>query len=292
MPITTNVTSGWARALRAPVGGAFLGGAASVVEVVIDDHLVYSQHASVPLLHAALSHRVLSARHQGAGADRRGEISFTPGHRVRHGALERRRILGLEVAFADGFLEEACERRGVFDWRVVENGRDSKAFVLAQSLAEACRSAEDRLTGDMLMLALARRLGRVYGGADGRQDDGWLHPKALRRVLERLRTDPHQVSLGVLAQEAGLGVSAFVRGFRGAVGKTPMAFALECRLDQAAHALASTGLPISQIAAQTGFASASHLVQAFRGRHGLTPGRWRRARSDEPRTPPAWRPAL
>jgi len=273
--VTTSISRGSARPLAPPVQGGFIGGVATIVEVVISDGLLYSQQASTPLFHATLDHHALSARRGAGRADRRGEISFTPSEQVRHGALENSRIQGLEIAFDDGFLEEACEQPRGLSWQAVFNGRETKALTLALSLAEVCRAGEDRLTGDTLFLALARRLGRVYGGADRRLDDGWLHPKALRRVLDRLRAEPHQTSLGALAQDAGLSVSAFVRGFRGSVGKTPMAFALDVRLDQAAQALRASEMTIEQIARQTGFASASHLVYAFRGRHGLTPGLWR-----------------
>lgn len=92
----------------------------------------------------------------------------------------------------------------------------------------------DRLTLDTLQLPLARHIGRTYGNADRRRDDGRLHPAALARVIEQLLADPiRSVPLPEMARCAGLGVSAFVRAFRGSVGCTPAAFALKLRLNNA-----------------------------------------------------------
>jgi transcriptional regulator GlxA family with amidase domain len=55
-----------------------------------------------------------------------------------------------------------------------------------------------------------------------------------------------------------------------------MAFALELRLDHAERLLSDPDLDLGRISAETGFASASHLVRTFRLRRGETPGRRRR----------------
>jgi AraC family transcriptional regulator len=129
---------------------------------------------------------------------------------------------------------------------------------------------------ELLLLALGRRVGRTFGGARRPRDDGWLHPAALARIVEMLRSDPASPPrLAEMAREAGLGVSAFVRAFRGSTGSTPAAFARRLRLQQAAEILRSSRRSISETAAMQGFASASHLIQAFHSEHGVTPGRWR-----------------
>jgi transcriptional regulator GlxA family with amidase domain len=86
-----------------------------------------------------------------------------------------------------------------------------------------------------------------------------------------------------MARSAGLGVSAFVRAFRGSTGVTPAAFALKLRLDHAAQMLRSTDLGAREIAALSGFASAAHLVRTFRVHRGITPGRWRREAAQQKR---------
>jgi transcriptional regulator GlxA family with amidase domain len=211
--------------------------------------------------------------------DRRGSVSFTPGGRERHGSVSRAEISGIQLELDHQFVEDACEQRLHAPWRTTFNSQDVKAFAIAETAAKnVARGAYDRLTLDTLLLALARHVGRAYANADRRRDDGWLHPAALARVIEQVRAEcPRSVPLHEMARSAGIGVSAFVRAFRGSTGFTPAAFALKLRMDHASHILRATDLPISEIAAMSGFASASHLIRAFRAHKGVTPGHWRRA---------------
>ncbi len=48
------------------------------------------------------------------------------------------------------------------------------------------------------------------------------------------------------------------------------------RLNVAHTLLASSDLPIGDIAQQCGFSSASHLIRTFRKKHGTTPAKWRK----------------
>lgn len=281
---TTVVSSGGAEELGPAVSCLFRGGSLRVSHVGIADHISYAQHTDQPLLHATL--RGGAGRSSGRighgdwvdGADRRGSVSVTPGGWGRRATVGAGEIVGAQIGFDAGFVEEACEQSLGAGWRGVFNGRDAKTFALAEGLvAAASGGVRDGLAIDVLALALARRLGRTYAGADRRRDDGWLHPAALARIVAQLRDAPaERPSLDGLARMAGLGVSAFARAFRGATGATPAAFAARVRLDHAADLLRATDLPVGEIAAASGFASASHLVRAFRAQRGVTPGRWRR----------------
>lgn len=281
---TTIVRSGRVLELGPSTARVFSGGALHISHVHIDDQIDYSQYADRHLLHVTLSGRTLrSSGRVGRGdwikaPDRPGSISFTPGGTERHGLVGRGRIRGLQFQFDDQFVQDACEQRLHSDWREAFNSDDAKAFAIAEMVAAGvAQGSHDRVTRDMLLLALARHVGRAYGKADRRRDDGWLHPAALARVIEQLRADPvRSVPLHEMARSAGLGVSAFVRAFRGSVGSTPAAFALNLRLDHASDILRSTGSSLSEVAALSGFASASHLVRTFRAHRGVTPGRLRR----------------
>lgn len=278
------VRRGRAMALAPSTERAFAGGALRIAQVRIAEPIAYSQYSERHLLHVTLSGRTAhSAGRIGRGdwiraPDRRGSISFTPGGRERDGAAGAGEILGLEIELDPEFVAEACEQRLGADWAHAFNAADAKAFAIAELAAAGGAPGQgDRLTLDMLQLALARHVGRSYGGADRRRDDGWLHPAALSRVIERLAAAPAgSVALDEMARIAGLGVSAFVRAFRGSTGTTPAAFARRLRVDRAAELLRTTDLGLGDIAASTGFASAAHLVRTFRGHRGITPGRLRR----------------
>ncbi|WCM27418.1 AraC family transcriptional regulator [Sphingomonas sp. QA11] len=277
MTAETIILSGRAEARVPAIIKTFHGGSLMVADVVIDEHVAYTQHCDRHLVHATLNERSLAGG-QREQSVRRGALSFSRALHDRAGAIKQRHILGLEIGLVPTFVEAACEQSMNFDSRHRRSDPDNKAFVLAESLGAACCQRATTLTCDMLALAFARRVGTIYGGAIQRRDDGWLHPKALIRVIEAITADPVGVSLSKLAQEAGLGISAFVRAFRGSTGTTPVAFALDVRIGLVTGALRESELSVAEIAASMGFASASHLVRIFSARQGMTPGRWRQQR--------------
>jgi len=266
--VSTIVFSGGAYERAPAVVRDFRGGALRISSVVIDDHVSYAQHSVGHLLHMPLVGHLPGGKR---------DMRFTPGDRERRGRTGRGDIIGLEVGFDDWFMEEACEQRFVAGSAAARNSDHVRLAAMADAAAAlSVASSADPIARDTMLLALARNLGRVYGNAAKRRDDGWLHPRALSRVIDRLRAQPGgPATVHELATEAGLGVSAFIRAFRGSVGLTPAAFAQRLRLDDAAHMLKQTDLPIAQIAALCGFSSASHFVFAFRASRGVTPARWR-----------------
>ena len=281
---TAIIRSGRAQALAPSITSIFSGGALHISRVRIDDEIDYAQYSDRHLLHVTLGGR--TSRSVGRvgrsewikAPDRRGSISFTPSGKERQGLAGPGQILGLQLEFDEQFVQDACEQRLRSDWGDAFNSVDPKIFAVAEIAATGvAQGTSDRLTLDMLQLVLARHIGRIYGKADRRRDDGWLHPAALARVIEQILADPaRSVPLSEMARCAGLGVSAFVRAFRGSVGCTPAAFALKLRLDNAADILRSTDSSLSDVATLSGFASAAHLVRTFRVRRGITPGRLRR----------------
>lgn len=207
--------------------------------------------------------------------DRAGALSFTPANwerRVEIGpGLIRCAIIELGTELIDEVMECA---RSSGQWSAPFNEADPKLFAMVVALEADLSSATPiPFWAETLLVAIARRTSLRFGPYDRRTDDGWLAPAALRRVVDCMEASIGKpASLSALAAEAGLGVSAFVRAFRGTTGATPAAFALERRLCRAEQLVRGTEDTLASIAAATGFASASHLVSTFRQRRGITPG--------------------
>ncbi len=94
--------------------------------------------------------------------------------------------------------------------------------------------------------------------------------------LSRVYLEEHEkenVTLEALARFAGLSAFHLCRVFRGAVGMTPHAYQTQARVRRA-KSLLSAGLPITQVAAETGFYDQAHLTRHFKRIVGLTPGRY------------------
>lgn len=83
------------------------------------------------------------------------------------------------------------------------------------------------------------------------------------------------MTVAKLAERLGVSRRQLERHFTAALGFGPQEAGRKVRLAHARNLLHSTDRTVSQIAAETGFADASHLIRAFRAEYGTTPEAWR-----------------
>jgi len=103
-----------------------------------------------------------------------------------------------------------------------------------------------------------------------------LPPRAKRRVLEYIVMHLNEnITNDALAEVAGLSVCHFARMFKQTVGLSPHRYVLRCRVEWARELLASTDMPLSEIAIVTGFSDQSHYTRWFREIVGVTPSSYR-----------------
>jgi AraC family transcriptional regulator len=149
-------------------------------------------------------------------------------------------------------------------------------------------SASDAMVGDAALDALFRhqltdllatRLLAAHAGAPitFQPTLGGLSPTALRRAVERLRSDADaDVSLAALAADADLSRFHFCRAFKESTGLSPHAWLRQHRLEQAMNMLRDTDDSVVSIAAALGYSSQTAFAAAFRKLTGETPSDWRR----------------
>jgi AraC family transcriptional activator FtrA len=89
-----------------------------------------------------------------------------------------------------------------------------------------------------------------------------------------------RLTLGRLAEQAGLSSRSLARRFSEQLGTSPGQWLLGQRLDAARALLEQTDLPIEAIATKVGLASAVNLRRHFRARLGTTPSAYRRTFSE------------
>jgi len=152
---------------------------------------------------------------------------------------------------------------------------------LLMSAADALEgsAALDALFRQQLTDLLATRLLVAHAGSSATIQPalGGLAPMALRRAIDRLRSDSDaDVSLGALAAEAGLSRFHFCRAFKDSTGLSPHAWLRQHRLEQAMNMLRNTDASIVSVAMQLGYASQTAFAAAFRRLAGETPSDWRR----------------
>jgi AraC family transcriptional regulator len=109
-------------------------------------------------------------------------------------------------------------------------------------------------------------------------DDSRLDPPVwLRTVREEIDDAGSGVRVRDLAARAGVHPVYLARQFRRFFGSSVVSHLQRQRVTRAADLIASSSLPLSTVAFQTGFADQSHLSRSFRAGTGLTPGAYRNA---------------
>jgi AraC-like DNA-binding protein len=103
----------------------------------------------------------------------------------------------------------------------------------------------------------------------------------LAALLARIEADPGLAwGTEAMARTAGLSVSRLHGLFREELDSSPHAWLAARRIERACEWLASTCLPIAEIAQRAGFSEQSALTRAMRKATGLTPGAYRRRQRD------------
>lgn len=103
-----------------------------------------------------------------------------------------------------------------------------------------------------------------------------LAEPALSRAMQAiLRRFSEPLSLEQLASIAGMSRSTFAFRFAKAFGRTPMELLRSARLGRARELLATSDLPVEQVASRVGFSSRSNFSRAFRTAYRTDPSTFR-----------------
>ena len=139
---------------------------------------------------------------------------------------------------------------------------------------EICAAKQDRelvSAGVQVLEAWFRREGSI------REPDPELS-EILMYISENLNRD---LTLEGLSRMAGYQPQYFIRYFKRKMGITPYQYVIDCRM-QAAQRLLQQGISVADAASGAGYADVKAFEQAFRGRFGVAPGRWRSTYRPQP----------
>lgn len=97
-------------------------------------------------------------------------------------------------------------------------------------------------------------------------------PEAVRRAIALMELHLENViSIAALCRRTGLSQRQLDRLFLRHVGKSPVAYYRDIRLDRARGLITQTALLVSEVAMASGFSSAVHFSRAYKSRFGLSP---------------------
>ncbi|MEU1122187.1 AraC family transcriptional regulator [Streptomyces sp. NPDC005899] len=146
----------------------------------------------------------------------------------------------------------------------------------AARLSAGSQALMDRLLDWALVCTLRTWFDRA--GADA---PGWyrgLADPVLAPALHAFHGRPAESwTVASLAARAGVSRALFARRFTELMGRPPLAYLTECRMDEAETLLADTDLSIAQIARTVGYADAFGFSAAFKRHKGRSPSTVRTA---------------
>jgi AraC-like DNA-binding protein len=186
----------------------------------------------------------------------------------------RYRVLYAPVAFIQQLADDVTGRRQDLPWFEPGVIRDAD---LAVRLAHAHRLLEahaDPLAAEAAMLDALSTLLVRYSGNTTRPARLAADDSRIATMKERLTGDlTAPLQLAELAHAVGLSPFHAARLFSAATGMPPHAWRNQVRLQRALAPLRA-GVPVTEVAAASGFTDQSHFTRHFRRMFGVPPGRW------------------
>ena len=104
--------------------------------------------------------------------------------------------------------------------------------------------------------------------------------EVIKYITENFACD---INVSDIAEHFAVSRSKLERDFKSVIGEAPKAFLESCRLGEAKNLLMTTSLPISEIAAKSGFASENYFFRFFKNHTGISPLRYRKTAGEKER---------
>jgi AraC-like DNA-binding protein len=154
---------------------------------------------------------------------------------------------------------------------------DPRLMALAELIAAECENPEPLhdLYGDGLTLSLLIDVLQLRAAQPRKRSA--LASWQLRRAVDYIEEHClHSIRLEELASLTGLSQSHFSHAFKASTGLPPHQWQTKARLERAKQLLLKGDMPITAVAAETGFADQAHFTRVFRKNTGATPAMWKR----------------
>jgi AraC-like DNA-binding protein/mannose-6-phosphate isomerase-like protein (cupin superfamily) len=226
-------------------------------------HAALAGHAIQDLMEVQPGTAIRTLRHGGGGASCRIQCGFLSCDPRMAGPLLESLPELLVVSLDDG---------GGLPWLMSMLDHAVNEAAAAQSGYSAVLA---RLSELMFVEAVRRHLHALPPG-----QSGWLaglRDRVLARALTALHAEPaRDWTLAALATEAGASRSVINQRFADYLGRSPMDYLTQWRLQLAAQRLRESADSVAQIAEAVGYASPAAFNRAFKRMFGVPPARWRR----------------
>ncbi|HUP30915.1 MAG TPA: helix-turn-helix domain-containing protein, partial [Usitatibacter sp.] len=175
-----------------------------------------------------------------------------------------------------GFIVIVVSDEGWFWLIPLDETRTSVGVVMDADQAKRIGVPSEQLLSWALAPVIAGHLQRHYAFGRG------IAAKRLLRVVAYVDENlDGQIGVEEMSSVACLSTHHFSRMFRRSMGMTPHDFVTQRRIARARELLATTQLPLQDIAGRVGYQTQAHFTRAFGEATGTTPMRYRRDQRGE-----------
>lgn len=152
---------------------------------------------------------------------------------------------------------------------------EPRFMALAELIAAECANPQPLhdLYGDGLSVALLIDVMRLGPVRTRKRSE--LAAWQLRRSIDYIEENCLRgIRMEELAALTGLSQSYFSHAFKASTGLPPHQWQMKARIERAKQLMLTSDLPLSAVAAETGFADQAHFTRVFRRTVGATPANW------------------
>ncbi|HRZ99841.1 MAG TPA: AraC family transcriptional regulator, partial [Candidatus Paceibacterota bacterium] len=130
-----------------------------------------------------------------------------------------------------------------------------------------------------LFMQMIGYLARCYGRSRHPDSRALLRLAQTISHLETHLAEP--INLDEMANRAEMSKRSFIRAFRAATDRTPVAYLIQLRINRAASLLRHSTDSVTEIAFKVGFEDSNYFTRQFRKILGVSPRRYRREHAPE-----------
>lgn len=200
-------------------------------------------------------------------------LAFHPSEEVHSEHFDNVEVWSFNIEITRAWRQRLAGPAGVLDRPI--HFRGGTPAGLALRLYREFQHMDDfsPLAIEGLTLEILAEAARSPAADLGPQPPRWL--ERLRELLHGRFPEP--VTLGRLAEMAGVHPVSVAAAFRRFYGCTVGQYLRRCRVEFAGHRLTTSHDPLAVIALEAGFADQSHFCRTFKRHTGLSPGAYRKA---------------
>lgn len=169
------------------------------------------------------------------------------------------------------YFEEISSRSGQ-----IFSHSDPSALLLLEKILHVFRTSssvrEPELSRDITAMLDS------FLALDEKKESAGLNSALIWKTASYISRHFHEnISLEMLASQAGLSPYYFLRRFASETGFTPHQYLVNTRIDAAKFLLRSPDISVKDISVRTGFSNESTFCSCFKKNEGMTPGQYRQS---------------